>query len=87
MAESIDTTQQSEPSERGNEFGGHSVIENTWGAVRGITNPETRLKVIEGIEDVLKYERLQALKQRPDADSDWLLFVDGSPIDFPPQFF
>ena len=68
------------------DFRGHSLIESTWGSIREIGDPNTRLKVLDGLAEVLKYERLQALKARPNADSDWLLFVDGSSMDRPPQF-
>jgi hypothetical protein len=63
----------------------HSVIENARGLIREMPSPETRIRVIEALQQVLKFERLQAIKELPGTDSDLLLFVDGSVIDQEPQ--
>jgi hypothetical protein len=63
----------------------HSVIENARGLIREMPSPETRIRVIEALQQVLKFERLRAIKELPCTDSDFLLFVDGSVIDQEPQ--
>ena len=64
----------------------HSIIENTTGSIREVTDLRTKLKIIEGLQEVLKYERLQAIKQLPETDPDYVIFVEGSSMDQPPQF-